>query len=140
MDNEKGRTQFNLKLNLIVLAVLDVVVALGLIPYVVVGYPGFLYGWLLGSGIQLIFLVTIYYSSLTILVNSDKLRGVGLTILSSLLRFLLIAGGLILGAIYTYLLGRPDVLFLWTIFGGMLPLAPVLAITTLIGNKLRRKE
>lgn len=132
--------KFSLKLNVIVLLCIDFLVLLALIPYAVNGYIGFMYGWILGCGVEMICLLTIYYSTFSVLIDPDKTKGVALTILFSVVRLGLIVGMLIVSAMYTFLFGWPNLLYFWTTVGGILPLPVVLGITTLIINREKGAE
>lgn len=88
----------------------------------------------------MICLLTIYYSTFSVLIDPDKTKGVALTILFSAVRLGLIVGMLIVSAMYTFLFGRPNLLYFWTTVGGILPLPVVLGITTLIINREKGAE
>lgn len=140
MDEEKKENKFDLWTNIMILLIIDALVSIGLLFYSFKGYAGFLYGWILGCGVEMVCLLTITFSSFAILVKANRNKGVALTIVFSTLRLLLIAGALILSAYYTYKLGRRDLLFFWTTVAGMLPLPFVLGITTLIARHTVNSE
>lgn len=104
------------------------------------GNPGLPLGWIFGGGLMLLAYLSIVFSSKAIL-NGTTGKGVGASfaVLFSLLRIVLLAGGLFLSAYYTYKL-QSNWLNVWTVFGGYLPLGIVVGITGIINAKKSKKE
>jgi hypothetical protein len=130
--SENGKNVFIL----VAIALLGLVV---LAPFFFFQNVGLGFGWILGSGIEILCYLSILWGAKIITDAQTKHPGtIALAALFSILRLALYAGGLVLGAYYTYKL-KTNWLNVWTVFVAYLPLGFVLAITALINNNKAKK-
>ena len=128
--------------NMIILAIIGVFgtlvcIPLALLPNVGLGGP---LGFLLGSILELFSYWTICRASSLLLGNVHSKPGAtAFVVICYFLRLALIAGALVLAGFCTF---RWDAhyLYIWTVFVALLPVYPVLIITTLRATKKNKAK
>ncbi|HAS56774.1 MAG TPA: hypothetical protein DCR94_06060 [Firmicutes bacterium] len=128
------------KITLIALVGVYLVGVASFVCFFFLGNPGLPLGWIFGGALMILAYLSIVFSSKAIL-NGATGKGVGTSfaVMFSLLRIILLAGGLFLSGFYTYKL-QSNWLNVWTVFGGYLPLGIVTGITGFINSRKNKKE
>jgi len=127
--------------NVFILVAITVIVFVLLSPFFLLGNVGIPLGWLLGSATEIVCYLTIVFGAglLTSSVGKKSSVAAGLAVLFNSLRLVFYAGGLVLGGLCTYK-WQNNLLNVWTVFAGYLPLLFVLAITALVKAQKEKKH
>ena len=108
------------------------------VPFIFLDNVGVMLGWILGSIINLIAYITIVRGSNALLHAGSNGKVGLLAALGFVLRLMLYAAGLTLAAFCTFR-WNSHFLHFWFVFAAMLPIYPILIITTLL-NKADKKD
>ncbi len=131
------------KKNLMILGGIALLGAFVLLFSLFIDNPGLLYGWLLGSAIEILCYVTIFLGARFLLSGDGEATKGGLVgALFGAFRLLFYAGGLVLGGFATFVWGSPSHGYcnVFTVFAGYLPLLFVLLVTTFLSSRKGKAE
>jgi hypothetical protein len=127
--------------NVFILTTIAIIGFVLLTPFFLLGNAGLPLGWLLGSTIEVLCYLSIVFGS-GLLTNTGGKKGAvaaGLAVLFYSLRLICYAGGLVLGGLCTFK-WKNDLLSVWTVFAGYLPLLFVLAVSAFVKSKKEKKH
>ena len=130
------------KKNLFILGAIALLGALVLVFSFFIDNPGLFYGWLLGSAIEILCYVTIFFGARFLLSGDGEATKGGLVgALFGTFRLLFYAGGLVLGGFATFVWGTPAHGYcnVFTVFAGYLPLLLVLLVTTYLSARKSKR-
>lgn len=133
------------KKDLVLLSALEVIVFLCLCPLALIGYGSWTLGWLVGGAATVLNYWLMIVSSSVILNpdNGTKMSSTFLGLATAAIRYLVMAGLLIVGAICTYKsewFGGFSAFNVYAIFLAYVPLPILLLITHLISTKKEGKK
>ncbi|MCR5078889.1 MAG: hypothetical protein K6B65_03085 [Bacilli bacterium] len=133
--SDEGKTLFWLIL-------VDLVVFLGMVPFFFLSFIGLPLGWLLGSAIEIVCFLTMIKGSGFILdianEKNGRNRGRAWALVFAFLRFVLMVGGLVLSAVFTFKM-EGNYLNFFACAAGYLPLMIVAIVFNLL-HKRKKDE